>query len=145
MAYCKWRTVFVNEHIYAPYYPGVKVNYRLATPSEMKKIVAYEKEAFKKRSAKIRDKISGEEYKEGTFALIPTGKRARGRWKGNKKNRIYSLFHNATEMSSVKGVAFGMTNESFDPSGDMMPKVIYDGPSPDVGFRCVAEYLYDNE
>lgn len=143
--YCKWRTDFLNQSLYTVYYKDVKVNFRLPTESEMRKVLAYEEEAFKKRANRIADKIAKRENAEDLFGLIPNGKRVRGQLKGLRKNRIYSLFHNATEMSSVEGVAYGMTNETFNPSGDLMPKVVYSGPSPNVGFRCVAEFIYEQD
>lgn len=142
--YCKWRTDFINKRFYNKSKPGIRIKYRLPTESEIKKLVTYERESFQKRATKIRAKISDE---EDFSRLLPTRKVVGGnrKLKRLKKNRIYGLFHSAAEMSSVEGVAYGMTNDTFNPSGDLMPKVVYSGPSPNVGFRCVAEFIYEQD
>ncbi|GAB5522185.1 MAG: hypothetical protein Roseis2KO_00570 [Roseivirga sp.] len=144
LGYCKWITDITNK--YGPKRnSGVRVNYRLPTESEIRKMLDYEEEEFRKRANQIAHKISDREDKEVFAGLVPTRDRVKGKLERFKKKRVYGLFHNAAEMSSVEGIAFGMTNDTFDPSGDLMPKVVYSGPSPNVGCRCVAEFIYEQD
>ena len=127
-AYCQWRTDFVNTMRYSG--TNLKVIYRLPTKEEFELMVEYEREHFLKRSKKIEKKVT--EY-GGQLNLVEDY--------GNKKKRIYGLFHNAAEMSNDKGLAYGMSNETFTRFGEPLAEVRYEGSAYWVGFRCVAEFV----
>lgn len=142
-AYCTWRTAFVNKHHYQS--RGMKVIFRLPTEAEFKLMLTYEEVAFTKRIKKVKKLVSTAKTEEGFNGLYSQVKRrnnGKGMPKGLKKNRLYGLFSNVAEMSDEKGVAFGMTNDSFNTEGNQMPTITYDGPSKSIGFRCVAEFVY---
>jgi len=141
LAFCQWRTSVVNRDFHSN--KDYKVLYRLPTEDEFELIVAFETEAFKKRVDKVKDQVATsvtDSEVAGYYGYGPYRKGGRLP-KGMAKKRLYGLFSNAAEMSSEKGIAFGMTNLNFDPNGDPLIQTTYDGPSKWVGFRCVAEYV----
>ena len=128
VAYCQWRSLVVSKS------QNRRVTYRLPTPEEWNKIAKH-----------ILSEDSKQIKKERTAAK-KANKRATNKnqyvvFVSNEfDDRVYHLFDNVSEMTSVKNIAMGSNNlDIFEIEQNLTKTIRYESPNIYLGFRCVAE------
>lgn len=126
LAYCAWRSKVVSERI------GKKVTYRLPTTAEWKDIA---EELLKTDKQQIEQELEAARKlveKDETKYLISAREK--------RKERVYNLFDNVSEMTQERGIAMGSNNhELIDLQTNLTRLIKYNASNAYVGFRCLAE------
>jgi len=108
--YCTWRSKLVNEK----FKNDKKVNYRLPTKNEFEKAIKLEQLNISKYYNENLNLFKSPEKTKGNFLLF--------------------LSNNVSEMTIVKGEAFG---GNFNDKSNSLK--FYKSPEKWLGFRCIAE------
>ncbi len=124
--YCKWRSKVVSEKF------GINVTYRLPTAQEWQMIAEHLLSEKEKNIYREHNKLVKKNKKlKGGFNLTD---------RKEIVNQVYDFFGNVSEMTDVKGIAFGNNNSDLeDPKNSITKPIKYAKVSPYLGFRCVAE------
>ena len=128
VAYCQRRSFVVSKG------QNRRITYRLPTPEEWNKIanhVLSEDPKHIKKERTAAEKANKRATHKNRYVVFVSDE---------FDDRVYHLFDNVSEMTSVRNVAMGSNNlDIFEIEQNLTKTIRYESPNIYLGFRCVAE------